>query len=175
MTYFSKLPYTTYEITGSEVVVKDILKRSAFISEYRPYTDLYSSYTIKDGETPQTIANELYGASTFHWVVLLFNEIHNPYFDWPLNSLDLEKYCIDKYGPDMYETKHYEVEGSVVGRVKDYQQGVDWVPPTFLGQGLAVSFYDHETKLNDLKREIKLLRPELLGEFVRQFGESMNE
>lgn len=175
MTYFSKFPYTTYELKGSEIVVRDILKRSAFISEYKPYVDLYSTYTIKDGETPQSIAYKVYGAASYHWVVLMFNEIHNPYFDWPLNSLNLEKYCWDKYNQVMYQTKHYELDGNVVGIIKEFNPNITWVPPVFTGLGSAVSFYDFETQLNDAKREIRILRPELLGEFVKQFGESLSE
>ena len=175
MSYFSNFPYTTYEFKGKEIVVKDILKRSAFISEYKPYTDLYSSYTILDGETSQYIANKVYGAATYHWVVLMFNEIHNPYFDWPLNSIDLQRYCEDKYGDTMYQTKHYEIDGNVIGRIKDFNPSVIWVPPVFTGLGTAISFYDYEVQLNDTKREIKILRPELLGEFVKQFEESLSE
>ena len=174
MSYFEKFPLMLYEVSGKEYVVRDILRRSAFISEYRPYTDLFEKYTISDGETPQSLALTTYGSASFHWVVLVSNELHNPYFDWPTDQLDLEKMTQQKYGAAMYMTRHWEKNGLVVGEVKVFKDAQSWVPPTFSGLATAVSFYDHEQSLNDAKREISILRPELLGDFVIQFEESIS-
>ena len=174
MTYFQKFPHIVYEFNNTHTVVKDIFVRSAFISEYKPLTDLYSSYIIQDGETPQTIAAAMYGSAFYHWVVLMFNEIHNPYLDWPLTTQTLEKYCTDKYGAAMYMIKHYvSSDGNVVGEVKVFSSPGTWIPPTDLGNNIGISFYDYESQLNEEKRHITLLRPELLGEFVKQFGDSV--
>lgn len=174
MSYFSNFPNTVYEINGRESIVLDILRRSMFISEYRPYTDLFELYTIQDGETPQSIAMDFYKSANYHWVVMLCNEIHNPYFDWPMNQLDLERYCQDKYGDAMYQTKHHEIDNIVVGNVKEFKKGVAWIPPIFIGTATAISFYDYEQQLNDAKRDISILRPELIGDFITQFQESIN-
>lgn len=173
MSYFEKFPLMTYEVSGKEYIVRDILRRSAFISEYRPYTDLFETYTLSDGETPQSLALEKYNSASFHWVVLVTNEIHNPYFDWPLDQLDMEKMTEQKYGSAMYMTRHWEKDGLVVGEIKVFKNAQTWVPPTFSGLATAVSFYDYEQSLNDDKREISILRPELLGDFVTQFEESI--
>lgn len=177
MSYFEKFPYTTYELSGATHVVKDILRRSKFISEYVDYSDLYTTYTINDGETPQSIAHREYGAATYHWVILMFNEIHNPYFDWPMSQYDLDAYCKNKYTEEfMYMTKHYEVNGNVVGEIKEFDITINWVPPTVIGiNQIPISFYDYEVRLNDKKREIRLLRSELLSQFVSEFGESIND
>jgi Base plate wedge protein 53 len=165
-----------YELDNKKTVVRDILRRATFISEYKPYTDLYYPYTIIEGDTVQSLAMELYGSPFYHWVILMFNEIHNPYFEWPLDQYTLEKLCIDKYGADvMYQTKHFEKNGIVVGEVKEFSKSITWIPPTYSGIATAVSFYEYEQKLNDAKRLITLLRPELLGEFVSQFEAALNE
>jgi hypothetical protein len=179
MPYFTQFPQTVYEFNGKTSYVRDIFLRTTFISEYKPYTDLFSSYTILDGETPQNIANKLYGSVNYHWVVLLFNEIHNPYYDWPLDQLTLETYCRNVYGDTtMYMTRHYEKGGLVIGEIKEFVTGITWVPVDNPGPldplVYPVSFIEHETRLNDDKRKIQLLRPELLGEFVRQHEEAIN-
>ena len=175
MTIFKSFPLTVYEFNGQESVVKDILIRSKFVSEYRPYSDILTPYSILDGDTPQSLAKTLYGAATFHWIILLSNELHDPYFEWPISSLDLENLCIDKYGSDvMNMTRHFEHNGLVVGEVKVFLKGVPWIPPTTTAEWVAVSFYDYEERLNDSKRQIGLLRPELLSEFTKQFKDSLN-
>lgn len=175
MSYFEKFPLMTYELLGKESIVRDILRRCSFISEYKPYTDLFTAYTIVDGDTPQSLAIKFYDSPYLHWVILITNEIHNPYFDWPLNILDLEKFCKEKYGAvTMYMTKHWEINNIVVGEVKVFNSNVAWIPPTFTGSATAVSFYDYEQKLNDAKRQLTILRPELLGDFVKQFGDAVN-
>jgi len=162
-------------VSGKESVVRDILRRATFISEYKPYANLLTPYLIEDGDTPQSLALSLYGAATFHWVVLIFNEIHNPYFEWPSSPVDLEKLCVATYGADtMYMTKHHERNNIIVGEVKVFDKAVTWVAPAPVGESVAISFFDYEERLNDSRRSINLLRPELLGEFVKQFEASIN-
>lgn len=175
MSYFSKFPSFQYKLNGSEDIVTDILRRSTFISEYKPYTDLYSSYTIVDGETPQSIAIKFYKSPNYQWVVLMFNELHNIYGEWPLDSLALKNYCIDKYSEiTMYMVKHYELDGIVVGEVKEFvDKNITWIEPDIINGSVPISFYEYEEQLNDKKREILILRPELLNEFVKQFSKSI--
>jgi hypothetical protein len=175
MSYFSKFPLVAYNIAGKESIVKDILRRVVFLSEHKTYTDMYEPYTIIDGETPQSVAAAKYGSSFYHWVILLFNEIHNPYFDWPLDIVNLEKLCADTYGEStMYMVRHYELNDIIVGQISEFNKDVTWIPPAVVNNAVPVSFYEYEQGLNDSKRSIKLLRPELLGEFVKQFEASLN-
>lgn len=174
MSYFTKFPLTTYEFNSSTSIVKDIFRRNVFISEYTNYTDLYTSYTIVDGDTPDSLAVKFYQSPTFHCVILLFNEIHSVDQEWPLQENELTKYCGEKYGEYLYHTKHYEYEGNVVGQIKDFSLGNPYTPPVFPGLGTAVSFYDYETELNDKKRQIQILRVELLSDFVTQFQNAIN-
>jgi Base plate wedge protein 53 len=177
MSYFNKFPGIQYELGGRYTILRDILCRSAFISEYKPYTDLYASYTIIDGDTPQSLALRYYGSAKYHWVILMFNEIHNPYFDWPVDAFVLKNICIEKYGEDtMYMTRHcIDADSNIVNEVKIFDKEVTWVPPEIDPDTTPISFYDYEEQLNDSKREIHILRPELLGDFMKQFGASLNE
>lgn len=175
MSYFKTFPLMVHNIGNKQSVVRDILRRASFISEYKPYSDLYIPHMIIDGETPQSLGLLYYGSPSYHWVILLFNEIHNPYFEWPLEQFALEKLCVDKYGIDtIYQTKHYTIDGIVVGEIKEFSPTIPWIPPTNTGLATAVSFYEYEQTINDSRRFINIMRPELLGEFVRQFEIAIN-
>jgi hypothetical protein len=58
---------------------------------------MYYKYDIFDGETPEMIADKLYGSPEKHWIILAVNNIKNPQFDWPLRYNDLTKYIDIKY------------------------------------------------------------------------------
>jgi len=180
MTYFSNLPYTTYEFNGVENIAKDILTRARFISEYAPYTDLFEEYEISNGETAQSIAKTYYGAATYHWVILIFNEIHDLENEWPRNNYRLEMYCEEKYGADKNAIKHWlDADKNVVGEIKVYSKDNAWIPPSNPGVPdntyyFSETFYEYEDRINDEKRIIKIMRPELLGDFVKQFSDALN-
>ena len=56
------------------------------------------SYRVKDGERPDIVSNEVYGTVGYAYLILLFNDVYDPVFDWPLGSRQFEEYIIAKYG-----------------------------------------------------------------------------
>jgi hypothetical protein len=178
MTYFSNLPYTSYELDGDTTIVKNILVRSKFISEYAPYTDLYELYAIDDGETVQSIANSYYGSSSYYWVIMMFNEFHDVNTEWPLNFVQFNKFVEDKYGVYRDSIMYWVNQDDLVcGEVKNFSS--PWTPPENPGvpgnlEYTPVTFTEHEEKINNKKRIIKLMRVELLSDFVSQFRDSLN-
>lgn len=78
-------------------VVKDVTVR-AKISEYFKNAAMTSlPYEIQDGERPETLSHRIYERADLHWLILLFNEIHDPTFEWPLSSAELESKIAKKY------------------------------------------------------------------------------
>ena len=176
MSYFDQFPSISYELDDKTYVVKDIFRQATFISEYKPVSDLYETYVIVDGETPHMLAERFYGSGDYFWVILIFNNIQSIYVDWPLSTYALEQFCQQKYGNYWQGVKHYEKDGIIVGEYKEFH--ANWVPPTnpepSNGLIYPVSFYEYESLINDKKREINILRPELLSEFVSQFRVAIN-
>ena len=100
--YFSKFPLVTYRFVDKDNVIRNklatnILKRVAFTDSSMKSKDLFITYNIKDGEKPETIADKIYGDPEYHWAVLLFNDIIDPYRDWPLGSYEIDRYVEKKY------------------------------------------------------------------------------
>lgn len=97
-TYFPSISYTNDPTDLTKVItVKDITVR-AKINEYFKNTALTSlPYEIQDGERPETLSHRIYDRTDLHWTILLFNEIHDPIFEWPLSSAELESKLQAKY------------------------------------------------------------------------------
>ena len=98
--YFNYYPKTFYtsdnEVSGVEAVT-NIIARFAFDSQLKENSSAFYPYQIQDSDTPEIIADKYYGNVEYHWVVLLFNNIIDPQFDWPLKSDTLIDYIDKKY------------------------------------------------------------------------------
>ena len=54
-------------------------------------------FTVKDGDTPETVAYDVYGDAQMHWVVMLANNVNSIYVDWPKTTEELSAYLENKY------------------------------------------------------------------------------
>ena len=96
--YFQKFPYTRYEFPD-EVVrnFKNISLRPNIISEYITDGSNLEEYVVQDGETPETIAFDLYDDVNSHWILMMVNNIMSLYDDWPKSTSMLFDFLIEKY------------------------------------------------------------------------------
>lgn len=146
-----------YSINGMDKLVTNILTRITVSKELKDNIFLYEEYTVKDGETPESIAFDNYGSTEFHWVLLLINNIVYVWNDWALSSSALIDITKSKYGVEnLYQTHHYV---DVLGNITSQTVGT-----------YPVSNLEYETQVNDAKRNIKILAPNLLNAFVKEFN-----
>ena len=98
--YFNYFPKTSYYLsddTTSLDTVTNIMSRFSIDATSKEQLTMYYKYDISDGETPEIVADKLYGSPEKHWIILSVNNIKNPQFDWPLRYNDLTKYIDIKY------------------------------------------------------------------------------
>lgn len=157
--YFSNFPqmYYTFEINGVNVlkIVTDISANVRFRKEILAGITLYDLYEIRDGETPDILADRIYGSSQYHWVLLLVNEKYDIYNDWPLSYEVLNNYIVEKYTLEMIgDVHHYEKDGYIV--LSDVYGAT------------AVSNWDYEVSENDKKRLIKIVHPSLIKQLTTE-------
>ena len=95
--YFPKTFYTSDTSSTGVDTVTNIISRFAFERELKENSTSFYPYQIQDSDTPEIIADKYYDSPERHWVVLLFNDIIDPQFDWPLNSRVLVDYIDTKY------------------------------------------------------------------------------
>jgi len=160
--YFNKLPTILYNfpVAGEErmFVIKDISVNVRFIKETLNNITLYDEYDINDGETPEIIAHKVYGATHYHWALMLANLRFDYANDWPMTYDRLEEFVKDKYGVDqMYVTRHYEDERGYV---------VNSDTPT----AVPVSNMVYEERINESKRRIKLVSKQMIDQINDEFG-----
>jgi hypothetical protein len=95
--YYPKTFYTSNNsVTGVDAVT-NIIARFGFEQTLKQNSNAFYKYQIQDGDTPEIIADKYYGNVEYHWVVLLFNDIIDPQFDWPLNQNSIIEYIDKKY------------------------------------------------------------------------------
>jgi len=170
--YFSNFPKGLYDIKGdgNKKLVTDLMKRVKIRSKVLSEASLYDVYDVPNGENPEDTAYKHFGDPEMHWVILLTNNITNRYYGWPLTDQDFEKYITDKYdNPDGIH--HYEItqsSGPQTGNgPSDYSHLVE-VNSTEPG-AQSVSNREYEQRLQDEKRQIKLLDPQFLGVLLIEF------
>ena len=188
--YFSQFPYLTYTLNGSDEITTDVVtnifRRVALRTSMRDSTALFYDYLIKEGETPDILADRIYGSSDLYWVILFANidTMLDPQLDWPYGAQQFERVLIEKYTtvslanstPHHYtktllrensagETSTATVEidlteygtlASVIPVVYTHADGT-WVRLTTSRE--TISSYTYESERNESRRSIKLLRP----------------
>ena len=113
--FFDKFPITSYDISNKQrsnyQFITNILFRVHVVREVINNVSAYYEYLVKDDDTPEILAEKVYGDPEAHWIILLANDIVDPQYDWPLNYDDFNNYIIGKYGSletALTEYHHYE-------------------------------------------------------------------
>ena len=164
--YFNDFPTIDYDCTGDGITekIQDITTRVAVRKWIREIGPLFSKYDVSDGETPEMVAATVYGNVNNHWVVLIFNEITNTYYGWPLSRRKFDAFVNNKYA-NPNATHHYEITQSSGNQAKKIK-----VMSTVAG-ATAVTNIEYEQAIQDNKKQIRLLKPTYLGQFKAEFLE----
>ena len=98
--FFNYFPQTLYSLSderNTADIVTNIIARFGFEKDLKENSGIFYPYDIQDGDTPEIIANKYYGSPEKHWIVLMFNDIIDPQYDWPLDQRTIYTYINDKY------------------------------------------------------------------------------
>ena len=174
---FQKYQLIGYDIdgTGEKHLAVNIFQRAKIRDLLRNQYLVFYAYNVKDGETPEIIASKLYGASTYHWLVLYANDIVDPYYDWPMSSDNLILTIRKKYTtPNQegllyaYSTIHHyaDVHGNVIDETTFKTLPV--------AERSQVSVYDWEISQNEAKRSILLLDKKFVDQIDLQMTNIMS-
>ena len=191
MGYFRELPNLRYpsflpEKTSSldYVEVKNIFRRVKLRDDLQNSFTVFDKYEIPEGARPDIVAEELYGNAEFDWIVLTVAGILNVRNQWPLNNRDLYNYCLDKYGESLNSNRFFEtteVKDSndrlilPKGKVVDFNFTIPkpGEPTATINPVVGITNYEYETRLNDEKRNIFILREGYLQQFLSDIREIM--
>jgi hypothetical protein len=95
--YFPKTIYTANTKVGGLDTVTNIIARFGFEKRLKENSSAFYKYSVQDSDTPEIIAHKYYENSERHWIVLMFNDIIDPQYDWPLKYENFINYVDKKY------------------------------------------------------------------------------
>ena len=196
--FFSKFPLLAYTLdnTSTYQLVPDILRRVKFSDQLKNNDAFFDKYDVRDGETPEILADKFYGDSTFHWIILMVNDIIDPRFDWPMDFNMLNEYCSGKYGKNqVYHIHHYANQAEyVINGYRMLQPGSTISNPISLVVQSSGTFsspivsqnaptnnlfpitnFMYEDSLNEKRRRISILKPELVSGIDSDFNKNIKE
>lgn len=192
-TYFTYFPTVTY----NGVNVRDITRRTNFISTTLSNPYVFLPYTVSEGEKPEDIAYSYYGTVSATWVVLLANNIIDPYTQWPMDYDTFTNFLIEKYksqsgkiGTDVVSWALDETTldnivyyYSTTPQGKTLKVSPSSFTPIYDEQGVivgrevpsgweAMRVYEYENNINEQNREIQVVEKryyeQVLAEFQKQ-------
>ena len=191
MGYFRELPNLLYPSflpnkTSSLdfIEIKNLFRRAKLRDDLQNNFTVFEKYEIPMGLRPDTVAEELYGSDELDWVVLTVAGILNVRNEWPLSDRDLYDYSLDKYGESLNSIRFFETKetkdsnGRLIlpkGKVVDSNFTIPkpGEPTATLNPVVGISNYEYETRINDEKRNIFVLREEYLQQFLNDMRELM--
>jgi len=162
---------------------RNIVMKAQF---FRNVLDTYSAfypYTIRDGDTVEHVAYKYYGNANYDWLVYFSNEIIDPYFAWPMNYSQFQKYLYKKYNNSidaiddtiMYYAYDPTVDTQDIGYEYkiNYQMAADTynaLTPIEKGFWKPVYALEYETALNESRRNIQLFNNELVNRVEQEIS-----
>ena len=183
------------------VIVKNLFRRSKLRTDVDQAITAFDYYYIEDQQRPDVLAQRLYGDSELDWVILTTNNITNVRDQWPLSHNDLYAYILEKYGSEtnvlgIHHSETVKIVDEYGRVVLDGGLEVDAnFTFTFTGSVTSstgslirvqltgnsntinpvrsITNYDYETKLNEEKRRIRVLKPAYLGSFISEHKQIM--
>jgi len=155
--YFKRFPTIYYTLREKNLdvfkILTDITANVRVRKETLANITLWESYDIREGETPEIIAEKFYGDANLHWVIMLVNNRYNVYDDFPLSwnelSLLINKKYANQYAIKEYRKDGYVVDSNVIGAV-------------------GITNRDYEIEKNEAKRRIKIIAPALINVVVSE-------
>ena len=181
MGYFNYVPDFNYvdrnpnAKLGDQVKVKNLFRRIKLREDIFQDTTVFEKYQIRGDDRPDNVAYQFYGKSDYDWLVLVSNNILNIQTEWPMPQNTFDAFLLSKYGTydKMNDVHHYETrevknsQGVVIvpaGKIVDKGYSYTYYEEfqqAFVDTGditVEVTNYDYETRIEEAKRNISLLK-----------------
>lgn len=184
--YVSRLPNS--KLINDYVKTKNLFKRVKLSDEIFGDLTLFSKYTIKSQERPDSVAYKVYEDSNLDWLVMLSNNIINLQTEWPMDQVSYDNYLMNKYSSyeNMYGVHHYETiqvldtnkniilpKGLEVPQdfsITYFDDGVEKIATNVTGE---VSNLVYEDQIQEKKRSIYLLRSDYISLILDEIRQLM--
>jgi hypothetical protein len=196
MTYFREVSDLLYQSQQPDrnssydyVKVKNLFRRAKIRDDFFKNVTVFTKYKILGEERPEQIAEKVYGSPSYDWIVLISNNIINVRTEWPMSDYEFQNFLLRKYTEqELSEVHHWETvtyndnRGRLIvpsGKIVDSQFSLTYYDEIeqsskTISPIKSVSNYEYETKINDDKRNIYLLRTRYLQTAIDDMREIMS-
>ena len=180
MTYFAQFPKLQYDIKGdgNVNVIPDIFRRIKLKNKIRDNLVILDKYDLTDGEKPEDVAFKIYGDAEYHWVILMTNDIKDRYFEWPMSQPQFHQYLEDKYGVGESDSiHHYEISQTSGPTTSSGPEDYSYLVQVNSDEAgaTAITNREYEQRIQDQKRQIRILDKRYLTQFVEEFEKLIQE
>lgn len=188
-----------YPFSSSDfVTAKNFFRRYKLNEDIFDFALYYNKYAVIEGERLDQVSEKFYDSPNFDWIIAITNNLVNPLFDWPTDDYTVRKFAEKKYDNPYSEILYYETTEVKTDQVMITDESFARKKVVALEGGLKVSkkFYDspftyydgstnitlpgssvsfavtaleHEIRENEKKREIYILKQELIPAFISEF------
>lgn len=178
LSFHDPVPYAAKTVNkkASSVLMTNIFK------DYKEYFDRVAinyrlvTYYIQGAPRPETLAYELYGNVQLYWVLLMCNNIYDPYHEWIKpqeacyqsvdqqyeNAEDLIAYHVNIKGEKFYNLVQDQSEpGSWYDKGDEFK-----LHKQYVGALNPVTVYEDAILENERKRQIKIIAPSDIESFL---------
>lgn len=162
--YFTQFPIIRYSLDDGDTsfIITDFFRRVKANQNTIINSSAYDEYDIRENETPEILADRIYGDCRLHWIILIINDIIDPRWDWPMDTDVFINYLDEKYGLGNSNDVHHYINTDG-----------DIVHSSYSGTKEAVTNYEYELDLNEAKRRIKILKPKFVPQFIATFQKTI--
>ena len=152
--YFSAFPKIYYDAAGQGdyKLVTNLLRRVQIKEGLKESAALFDLYDIQGEDTPESVSEQYYGDQKYYWIILLFNNVKDRFYDWPMSSVQFEAYINDKYS-DVNGIHHYEVAQSS-GATSSFDDSHKIQVNSTVSGATSVTNYDDDSRLQAKKSRI---------------------
>lgn len=186
--YFQNFKITEYKFNDKTYDLTNITLRYKFKKVIKNFEFAFHDYTMREGENLSSFSDSYYGSSEYTWLIILCNDILDPYYGFHLDQRTFRKYIVSKYGSWEYAEKnihHFErhsiyknetekmidLDKPIVIDQKVYENsynsdGTKKYPNLeilFEKEKRYITILEYETEINDNKRNIKVLDSDYLS------------
>lgn len=179
--YFKNFPTTLW----NKQIVVDISRRAAILDKFASNPYAFQTYTIQEEDTLEQIAYHYYGNASYSWLIVLANNIVDPYTDFWKNQRTLQKFIAQKYFDEASEyygieepseqqvlefTQNRTISDNIVYWYSQYNEDIqinnltqETIPS---GEFLPMRYYEYEEKKNEELRTIYLINDSYVSQLV---------
>jgi hypothetical protein len=156
---YGTLPKMSY----NGVLIADITHKFNTTKIVNTYSNSYFQLDIREGDSPEAVSLSAYGTIDYWWLVLISNNVIDPFYDWLMSEREVYAYS-EKVYDNINDIHHWE---DTEYNIYEYDNAEATRVP--------ITNIEWEIYKNDTKRRVSLVRPEDLFKIEKELKKLIKE